>query len=699
MKFDTRFLRSKVAWRIFTLFICCSLIPIAALAMFSYRHVTDQLEAQSHRRLQQATKSHGMSIFERLLVLETALSQMAMPNGPDAPKESIPRLSENLLDMIAPRFISAVLFAEPGSAATPLFGNPEPIPTLMEDQLAAINKGDPVLDVEYLKTDQVRIWLALPTPSAVHPAAYRMGEIDIAYLMGIGFMNTLPPMTELCVMDQDGKIISSSIEGLTSDMPVDFFNRIGSSESRHLEFQLQGVNYLAGHWSLFLKSRYFGSNNAIVILAQTQEEVLAPLNKFKRMFPLVILLSVWVVSLMSFVTIRKSLVPLARLKEGTLRLAGRDFTTPVIVTSRDEFQDLADSFNSMSTELDSQFKTLTTIAEIDHAILSSLETKAIVATLLKRIHDLLSCDIVVIGLVEADKSRMELHSRDFLTEQATSRIIETDHFIRLASSRYLIIDASSEPNNPLFSLAPSSIREFLAVPILLKNLVCGIIAIGHQQEKGASTEALSRLSQLSDQVAVAVSNAELLGELKQLNWETLNALARTVDAKSPWTSGHSERVTQISMQIGKAMNLTDKNLDILHRAALLHDIGKIAVPSAILDKPGRLTQEEFEIVQQHPATGARILEPVSAYREVIPLVLQHHERFDGGGYPGGLTGDSIDAGARILSVADVYDALASDRPYRESWPKEKVMQIIKEGAGTQFDPEVVRVLIRISDDL
>ena len=139
---------------------------------------------------------------------------------------------------------------------------------------------------------------------------------------------------------------------------------------------------------------------------------------------------------------------------------------------------------------------------------------------------------------------------------------------------------------------------------------------------------------MSDQVAVAISNAELLGELKQLNWETLNALARTVDAKSSWTAGHSERVTQLSLKIGKAMNLTDKNLDILHRGALLHDIGKIAVPSAILDKPGRLTEEEFHIVQQHPGTGARILEPVTAYREVIPLVLQHHERFDGGGYPG-----------------------------------------------------------------
>jgi putative nucleotidyltransferase with HDIG domain len=537
--------------------------------------------------------------------------------------------------------------------------------------------------------------MAMPAPNAVHPAAYRMGRIDSDNLMGIGFMNTLPSMTELFVLDQDGKIIASSIDGLTSGNAADLFNRIDGSETRSFEFQLQGMNYLASYWPLFLKSRYFGSN-WIIILAQAKEEMLAPLTKFRQVFPLVVLLSIWVVLLLSVVYIRKSLVPLERLKEGTRRLANRDFTTPVAVSSRDEFQDLADSFNNMATEIDRQFKTLTTIAEIDRAILSALETKAICETLLERIHDLLSCDIAVIGLVETDSFLMELHFRNLHTEKTLSRIIETDHFLHVTSSGYRIIDANAYPSNPLFSLAISPIREFLAVPILLKQRMCGIIAIGHKQERGVSLEALTRLSQLSDQVAVALSNAQLLGDLNKLNWETLTALARTVDAKSPWTAGHSERVTQLSLEIGSAMNLADSDMDILHRGALLHDIGKIAVPSSILDKPDRLTEEETHVIWQHPGTGARILEPVTAYREVIPLVLQHHERYDGGGYPDGLAGDSITVGARILSVADVFDALASNRPYREGWPKEKVIQIIQEGAGTQFDPEVVRVLMRLS---
>lgn len=636
-------------------------------------------------------------MIERFHVLETALSQMQIFSGvPESPKETVvSRTSEDLLDMVIPKIHIRGVFRRTWSRGDALTWQSGVHSVTDGRSIVSVKKKEPVLDVEYRKTGQVFIWLAISTPNVVHPTAYRMEQIDSANLMGLGFVNTLPSMTELFVMDQDGKIIASSIHGLTSGNAADLFNRIDGSESRSLEFQLQGVNYIASYWPLFLTSWYFGSN-WIIILAQSKEEMLAPLTKFRQMFPLVVMLSIWAVLLMSIVYIRKSLVPLERLKEGTRRLANRDFTTPVAVSSRDEFQDLADSFNNMATEIDRQFKTLTTIAEIDSAILSALETKAIVETLLERIHDLLSCDIAFIGLVQADNFLMELHFRNLQTENTFSRTIEADHFVRLASSGYLIIDANADPANPLFSLALSPICEFLVVPILLKQRVCGIIAIGHKHERGVSKEAISRLSQLSDQVAVAVSNAQLLGDLNRLNWETLTALARTVDAKSPWTAGYSERVTQLSLEIGNAMNLTEIDMDILHRGALLHDIGKIAVPSSILDKVGRLTEEETNIIWQHPGTGARILELVTAYREVIPLVLQHHERYDGGGYPDGLAGNSITVGARILSVSDVFDALASDRPYREGWPKEKVIQIIQEGAGTKFDPEVVRVLMRLS---
>ena len=196
-------------------------------------------------------------------------------------------------------------------------------------------------------------------------------------------------------------------------------------------------------------------------------------------------------------------------------------------------------------------------------------------------------------------------------------------------------------------------------------------------------------------MAVALSNATLIDELDQLNWGTLKALARTVDAKSSWTAGHSTRVTETALKIGSAMRLPPNKLDDLHRAALLHDIGKVGVPAAILDKPGALDDDEYALIKKHPAIGARILEPIASYKDILPMVVQHHERYDGKGYPGGLSGDEIDIGARILAVADTFDAVKSDRPYRKGWALERAIDLITKEAGHQFDPDVVEAFLEI----
>ena len=143
------------------------------------------------------------------------------------------------------------------------------------------------------------------------------------------------------------------------------------------------------------------------------------------------------------------------------------------------------------------------------------------------------------------------------------------------------------------------------------------------------------------------------------------------------------------------MGLSPEEIDQLHRGGLLHDIGKIGVHPSILDKPGKLTEEEIAVVRRHPSKGAEILEPIPNLRIVIPIVVQHHERFDGKGYPNGLAGESISLQARILAVADVVDALVSDRPYRPGWSREKVLAYTRENAGSQFDPSVVEAYLRI----
>jgi putative nucleotidyltransferase with HDIG domain len=182
---------------------------------------------------------------------------------------------------------------------------------------------------------------------------------------------------------------------------------------------------------------------------------------------------------------------------------------------------------------------------------------------------------------------------------------------------------------------------------------------------------------------------EVNKRLDRLNWGTLTALARAIDAKSEWTAGHSERVTKLALKIGHVLGLPQDKLENLHRAGLLHDIGKLGTPAELIDKSDRLTTEEQQIINEHPGIGERILEPIEAYAEIIPIVRQHHEWFNGKGYPDGLAGEAINLGARILAVADVYDALSSERPYRAAMDPDQVLQIMKEKSGSHFDPFVV----------
>ena len=177
----------------------------------------------------------------------------------------------------------------------------------------------------------------------------------------------------------------------------------------------------------------------------------------------------------------------------------------------------------------------------------------------------------------------------------------------------------------------------------------------------------------------------------------MKSIANAIDAKSRWTAGHSARVAQLSLQIGRTFGLSDTELETLQIGGLLHDAGMIGIPSNLIDKSDRLTEEEQLMIREHPSIGVKILAPVSTRHDVITLVSQHHERYDGTGYPRGLSGDNICRGARIIAVADTYDALVSDRPYRTGLSHDEAREIIQGETGKQFDPDIVRVFLDIVD--
>jgi putative two-component system response regulator len=177
------------------------------------------------------------------------------------------------------------------------------------------------------------------------------------------------------------------------------------------------------------------------------------------------------------------------------------------------------------------------------------------------------------------------------------------------------------------------------------------------------------------------------------------SFARAVDAKSPYTRGHSDRVTQYALALAQRLGLSQVEVDVVRRGGLMHDIGKICIPDAILNKPGPLTPDEYEVVRRHPMQGVQMVEPLESVRDTIPIIRWHHERMDGRGYPDGLEGEGIPLLARLVAVADVYDALRSDRPYRAGMPHERCLAVLKaDAAGGGLDMRLVQKFCELSFD-
>ncbi len=190
---------------------------------------------------------------------------------------------------------------------------------------------------------------------------------------------------------------------------------------------------------------------------------------------------------------------------------------------------------------------------------------------------------------------------------------------------------------------------------------------------------------------------ELYTKMRKVYLDTIRALAAAIDAKDPYTKGHSERVAETSVALAQELNLSDRDIENIEYTALLHDIGKIGIADNILGKNSRLTDKEFDKIKEHTTMGAKIIEPVDFLKNSYEAIYHHHEKYNGAGYPDGLKEKDIPLFARIITVADAYDAMGSDRPYRKKLNKDKILEELKDQSGKQFDPEVVKALISILD--
>lgn len=237
-------------------------------------------------------------------------------------------------------------------------------------------------------------------------------------------------------------------------------------------------------------------------------------------------------------------------------------------------------------------------------------------------------------------------------------------------------------------------RDMVCVPVKTKDKVIGVLEAINRENGIFDEEDKEALASLANQVAIAIENANLYQELREVFYGTAQALAETIEKRDPYTGGHTKRVMNYSIAIGKAMGLSKKEIEDLRLAAILHDVGKIGVRDNILLKEDRLDPEELEKMNMHPQYGADILNHVKKLRDIIPGVRGHHERIDGKGYPDNLRDGDIPTIARIIAVADTFDAMTTDRPYRKAMNFEVAFKELRKNSGIQFDKDVVEAFIR-----
>jgi HD-GYP domain-containing protein (c-di-GMP phosphodiesterase class II) len=264
--------------------------------------------------------------------------------------------------------------------------------------------------------------------------------------------------------------------------------------------------------------------------------------------------------------------------------------------------------------------------------------------------------------------------------------------------------SSYSPLRPMSPLAHEGFRSYLALPLIGHNDLLGILEAVWQTPQDLQPSSMDLLERMAEHISFTMERTSIVKDLRHRNKElaaTYNAmiegLSRALELRDLETEGHTRRVSRLMMRFVEHMQIPPDQWDAIRQGALLHDVGKLGIPDAILLKPGSLTQQERQVMQQHAVYGYNVLAPIINLRQTLDIALYHHERWDGSGYPYGLKGEQIPLAARLFAVVDVFDALTSDRPYRSAWTHSQAIDYLKEQAGQQFDQQVVELFLEITN--
>jgi diguanylate cyclase (GGDEF)-like protein len=531
-------LRSRFGRRLLVLFIGCAVLPTAVVATVSYRHVTRYLLAQSETRLHQASKAFGAAIFERLLLLDATLKNIPasalLPSRAQAGSATPPA---PILDPVASERFTALEFVPDRGTRVRLSGALATLPQLTERNRSDLAESLPLLVAEHREGRPTRTYLIRRVDRDDHgpgTLGLLIGEINADYLWATFDQSLITTGTILTVKDDSGHVLMSSVAGMQSA-----FHKLGLDARPSIDSvaSLDREPYVTSTWPILL-DEVFAAPTWNLTLGHSRAEVLGPVVRFTNTLLIVVLGSTAVVLLLSVHRIRRSLVPLRELQEGTRRIAGQDFGSRVSIRSRDEFEELGASFNAMAAQLDRQFQALATAAEIDRAVLSATSAGEIVGTLLARLRDVFPCDAVSVTLMTPDGAKsLPSLVHDYRTGSQTQVRVD----LRAADVQELLDgpDSAAIATGEAADLPPFVVpllelgREpFFVLPLRFQNQLVGVIAIAEAAEQPADGDARVQVRRLADQAAVALANARMLEQVRTLAYyDSLTGLPNRLSYK------------------------------------------------------------------------------------------------------------------------------------------------------------------------
>jgi two-component system sensor histidine kinase/response regulator len=510
--------QSRIGRRILGLFVLCALAPTSILGWVSYRQVTEQLIVQTSARLKQESKSQGMVLYSHLLRLAADLDRLAAELPQDGTVSEDVTITASVKEL-SQQFRAIRLLAVNADRRG-----------LSSAQIAHLQEGKSLLEIHPSAGHLAQLTLTRVVNLDRWEAGLLSAQLDEVALWSTQVKETLPGNTDLVIEDGARQAIYSTFSEPVT-LPDFRRHNSGSPMGEDAMWQKGDREYVSGAWSMPLRHTFL-IEPWVIVLSQTRESALAPVEQFHHTFLLVIASALSAVVLLSLAQIRRSLHPVTLLQEGTARLAGGDFSTRVAVTSDDEFQALAGSFNSMTDQLRQQFQMLETISAISQAILSSHEPGAMVRIVQSRITETIGCEAVGMFLVDLDDQGPTLFSVRFITGQsdevkAYHCQLTEEHLAALhAHPDHTVVTVSSMPSYLTAMMRPD-LSLFAIFPIIVEDRVSGVLVLGYRQKKRPPADDMAHARRLADQVAVALANSRAIKARVQAQTELVGA----VDAK------------------------------------------------------------------------------------------------------------------------------------------------------------------------